>query len=319
VTALLLIGPMVGALLVSNYRDPLLGSHNPVNYSMDLLGLFILEGHWYFNQWTQFYWSKIQGGGPTGNSVYLGIPVFVILGYVWIKRKTLEPNIRQQIYLWFITIGFFFLMALGPTLQVWGKNVWSGAMPYSIMTRVLPFLDLSGVPIRMNMMVAFGASVLCAIGFGELFRQFPKKIIFTLILLAVLVFEIVPKPLTATRIEVPDYVTALSRFPNDGGVLDQVTTNHFLPLYYQTIHGKPIPGGYVSRLTTSVSDAEYAENIAIKNQDYGALWDKYHIRYIVTGHTLQPQAAEPYITIDPVYDQNGIRIYRIGCVCEANK
>ena len=318
IVALLLIAPIIGPLMISNYRDALTGAHNPVKYSLDLLALFIPGGHWMFNQWTQFYWSKLPGNIDE-SSAYIGISVYILLGFVWIKRKTLELIVKQQIYLWLLTMGFFFLMALGPALQVAGKIIWDKGMPYTLMVNVLPFLKLTGVPVRMMVMVIFGASILSAIGFRELFRQFPQKKTFTLILLGVLLFETLPKPLPATRIEVPDYITALAGFPNDGGVIDLVTNDVTLPLYYQTIHGKPITFGYVARLPTSVQVKEWELTKAIYNRDYGKLWDVYHIRYIITHDVLQAEPGDPYISINTVYDHDDIRIYRIGCVCEGNK
>lgn len=318
VIELLLVTPIVGPLIISNYRDPLLGSHDPSIFSLDLLALFIPGGHWLFNRWTQLFWSKLPGN-INESSVYLGLSVYIIMGYVWIKRKTLELISKQHIYLWLFTIGFFALLAFGPSLHVAGKIIWDKGMPYTLLVKVLPFLNLSGVPVRMMVMVILGASVLSAIGFRELFRQFPHKIIFTLLLLGVLLFETLPKPLPANRIEVPEYVTVLAGLPNDGGVVDLVTNDLTLPLYYQTIHGKPIAFGYVSRLPTSVSVKDETLTKTITNRDYGKLWDTYHIRYIITHDTLQAQAAQLYITIETVYDHNNIRIYRLGCICEVDK
>lgn len=317
VAVLLLIGPMVGALLLGNYRDPLLGTHNPVYFSLDLLALFIPGGHWMFNQWTQFFWSKLPGNIGE-SSVYLGISIYVILGYVWIKRKKLDRSVEQQTYLWLLTIGFFFLMALGPAFQVDGKIIWDKAMPYTLLIKGLPFMKLSGLPVRMMIMVIFGASILSAIGFNDLFRQFSKNKIFIFVLLGVLLFETLPRPLPATRLVAPDYITALARLPDDGGVVDLVTNNLTLPLYYQTIHGKPIAFGYVSRLPTSVELKDVTLKKTISNQDFGILWGTYHIRYIITHGSLQTKADEPYIFVKTVYNQDNIRIYRIGCVCEIN-
>ncbi len=106
--------------------------------------------------------------------------------------------------------------------------------------------------------------------------------------------------------------------PNDGGVLDLVAKNSILPLYYQTIHGKPITGGYVSRYPTSVVDKDEQLAKTIVSKDFYKLWVMYHIRYIVTHGTVLAQVGQPYITIKLVYDLHGVRIYRIGCVCEAN-
>jgi hypothetical protein len=317
VVALLLIGPIVGSLLVSNYHDPLVGIHTAASYSLDIFALIIPGQNWLFNQWTRSYWSLLPGGN-TENSVYLGITAFILVGYVWIKRKTLEPNVEKQIYLWLATMVFFFLMALGPALHIVGKIVWDKVMPYTLMLDVLPFMKLSGVPVRMVVMVIFGASFLSAIGFRELFRNFPTKRIFTFVLLAVLLFETLQSPLAAIKIEVPGYVTALAGLPNDGGVLDLVTKDLTLPLYYQTIHGKPITGGYVSRYPTTVENKDEVLAKTIGSQNYGKLWATYHIRYIVTHDTIQTQVGQPYITIKTVYDKNGVRIYRIGCECEGN-
>jgi hypothetical protein len=175
------------------------------------------------------------------------------------------------------------------------------------------------MPVRMMVMVVLGASVLSAFGFRELFRQLPNKKILTIILLGLLLFETMPRPLPVTRIEVPDYVTALAALPNDGGVVDLVTTGMGFPLYYQTIHGKPITFGYVSRLSTSVYFDDVDLTKTINDHNYGKLWGTYHIRYIITQHDLQPPLDQPYISIQTVYDQKGISIYRIGCVCEINK
>jgi hypothetical protein len=317
VLAFLLIGPVVGALLVSNYHDPLAGSHNAAMFPLDLFALIIPGQSWLFNQWTRFYWSKLPGGSGE-NSVYLGITVFILAGYAWLKRKTLEPGIKQQIHLWLATMGFFFLLALGPALQIVGKNVWDKAMPYTLLLDVLPFMKISGVPVRMVVMVIFAASFLSAIGLRELIRNFPRKWYLTMVLLIVLLFETLPARLAAIQIEVPGYVTALAALPNDGGVLDLVTKISSLPLYYQTIDGKPITGGYVSRYPTSVVNQDEVLAETIESRNYAKLWATYHIRYIVTHGTIRAQVGQPYITIKAVYDQSGVRIYRIGCVCEGN-
>jgi hypothetical protein len=315
VIVLLLISPIIGTLLISNYRDPLISPHDPVSYSLDLLALIIPGGGWLFHQWTQFYWSKLPGG-ISESSVCLGLSVFVLLGYVWIKRTALELVIKQQIYLWFMAIGFFFVLALGPALHIAGRVIWNKGMPYTLLVDVLPFLKLSGLPVRMTVMIILGASILSAIGLRELFRQFPQKWLFTFGLLGILLFEALPTPLAATRIEVPEYVTTLAGLPNDGGVVDMVTTGISLPLFYQTIHRKPLVLGYISRVPTSVNEKDVMLVETIRNRDYGKLWDTYHIRYIITHDTIQAQDVQPYMSIKTVYDRNSIRIYRIGCECE---
>src|SRR5664280_1448201 len=100
-----------------------------------------------------------------------------------------------------MVMGFFFLMALGPDLHVAGKIIWNRAMPYSQLLHLFPFMNLSGIPVRMIVMVIFCASIFCAIGFRELFRQFPHKIVLTFALLGILLFETLPSPLPTTIID----------------------------------------------------------------------------------------------------------------------
>ena len=318
IMALLLIAPVVSRLIISNTQDPFIGNHDPTIYSLDLLALFIPGGHWLFNQWTQFFWSKVPGN-INENSVFMGISVYVLLGYAWIKRKTQDLATKQLIYLWSMISGFFLLLAVGPVLHIGGQAIWHKAMPYNQLIKIFPQLSISGVPVRMVVMVVLGAAVLSAIGMRELLRYFPRNSILIILLLVALLFETFPAPIPATRIDVPGYITALAALPNDGGVVDLVTKSPSLPLYYQTIHGKPIAFGYISRVPTSVNERDIMLTQAINEQDYGTLWDTYHIRYVITLDVLHAQVAEPYMTIELVYDQDNVRIYRLGCVCEGNK
>ncbi len=318
VFSLLLVVPIIATLFIINHRDPLLGYHNPAYYSLDLLAIVIPGGHWFFNQWTSFYWSKLPGN-INESSVYISLPVFFFAGFAWFKRKTLAIAERHSLYLWLILSVFFLLLALGPELQINTWIIWRGIMPYTLLVDVFPFLKLSGVPVRMMVMVTLGASVLSAVGFRELLGKSTSRLIGISVLLALLIFETLPKPLPATEVVVPDYVKALAALPNNNGVLDEVTNNLGLELFYQTVHMKPIAFGYVSRLPTSVNQEEDGLKAAVDNKNYEKLWSVYHIRYIVTHDFINSSNVAPYITIELVYDKSDVRIYRIGCVCENGK
>ncbi len=320
-TALLLTGPLIGSLLMSNAHDPLLGAHDPAFFSLDLLGLLIPGGSWLFNNWTRFYWDRLPGN-ITENSVFLALPVFLFIVYLWGKRRFLEPARKLQLYLWSSIAGIFFLLALGPVLDVAGMPVFYQAMPYTLLGRLLPFLDLSGVPARMTAMVALAAAVLSAFALQRLWAQFPRRRFVTLALLAVLLFESLPAPIVTTTVAVPGYVTALAALPNDGGVLDllkpdQVKLGMGLQLYYQTIHGKPITTGYLARLPSSVAATEWPLSLAVAAHDYAKLWGTYQIRYILSSDPLPARPDQPYISLALIYDHPDARIYRLSCLCES--
>jgi hypothetical protein len=312
---LILAGPIVSTLTISNFRDPLLGSHDPSKFSLDPLALILPGGGWILNSLTKFYWSKIPGN-ISESTVYLGLSVYILMGYVFIKRKELEEPIKTQVFLWISVIGIFFFLALGPALQIEGRVIWQKPMPYTLLVYVFPFLRLTGVPVRMSVMIILGASVIAAIGFQELLKHFQKYRFIVLALLGVLLIETLPKPIGGTPQDIPEYISVLAGLPNDGGVVDLITTDASLQMYYQTIHNKPIVFGYLSRTPTSVSEKDTVLLETIKDRDYCKLWDTYHIRYLITFDIIRADDAQSDIFIEDVYTKEDLRIYRIGCKCE---
>src|SRR5687767_13466053 len=110
---------------------------------MDALAPFIPGSHWRFADLTKFYWSKLPGDANE-NSVYLGLSVIFVLLYVWLKRRTLP---FPTIHLWFLIFLFFGILALGPSLHLWGKEVPYIRLPYGLLESVFPPLQISGMPV----------------------------------------------------------------------------------------------------------------------------------------------------------------------------
>jgi hypothetical protein len=302
-----LAGPIVFPLMYLSQVDPLLGAHNSISFSLDLLGLFVPGEGWRFSHWTEAYWSKLPVG-LSEVSVYLGYSVIILLVYIWYKRR--DVDFTSQIYLWFMLLGFFFLMALGPALQVNGTVVYNALMPYTLLEKILPFLKLSGVPIRMVVMITLAASMLSAMALKELFAHTAKNKLIISALLLLLVFEYLPGQLPSTPTEIPAYATALAELPNDGGVLDLAAPTRYVQLYYQTAYQKPLVFGYVSRIPTSLAEKESGIQRAINRDDYARLWDEYHIRYIVT--TKEIEYESPFVSLELVYQDGETNIYRLG-------
>ena len=312
VAVLILTGPVIFPLMYLTRIDPFLDAHNPVTFSLDLLALFIPGETWRFGQLTEFYWSKLPVGISEA-SVYLGYAVIILLVYLWTKRKGMDITDRRETGLWYFLIGFFFLMALGPVLRVNGDVIYEAIMPYTIMEKIIPPLKLSGVPARMVVIVVLSASVLSAMAF-TMIKKSSRGRVFIFLLIAVLFVETLPKSLPATPATYPNYVTALSDLPNDGGVLDLAAPTKYLQLYYQTEHRKPMVFGYVARTPSSVAEKEKGIVRAINRGNYDTLWSEYEIRYIVTPDVIEYN--NPYVFLDLVYQDGEANIYRIECVCE---
>jgi len=286
-------------------------AHKPESFSLDLLAMFVPGENWRFNQWTESYWSKLPLGLSEA-SVYLGYAVIILLVYLWIKRRDIASSEISKPYLWYFLFAFFFLMALGPVLQIGGKAVYDSLMPYTLLEKVIPFLKLSGVPIRMVVMVTLAASVLSAMAVSVI-QNSSRKTILTSLILVLLFIEYLPVRLPSTSTGFPNYVSALADLPDDGGVLDLAAPTKYLQLYYQTQFRKPMVFGYVARTPSSVLEQEKGLVRAINKQDYVTLWDTYHVRFIVTKENIEYD--NPFVSVEMVYQDNEVNIYRLECRC----
>ena len=303
--ALLTSGPLVISLLLLSLSDPLIGAHDALAWSLDLLAPFIPGGHWRFASLTEGYWGKLPGNIHE-SSVYLGLSVVGLLVYVWLKRRGLasfNPG------LWFAVLGFFLVMSLGPVLHVWGAQVGPELLPYAWLEAIFPPLTISGVPLRMMVMVTLAASVLVAMGFKLLLSGSGARRGVAVLLVALMAVEFLPKPLPASALTVPPYVNVLAGLKDDKGVLDTVA-NKTMVLYYQTVHQKPIALGYVSRLPKSVAGIDYQLTQVFEQRDYAKLRRVFGIRYVV----VQPdfQLTSTAIPVKLLYQGPDARVYDLG-------
>ena len=311
-SALILTGPIVFPLLYLTRIDPLLDAHNPASFALDLLALFIPGETWRFSPLTEGYWSKLPLYISEA-SVYLGYSVIVLVIYLVIKRRNMDVNTRSEVSLWFSIILFFFLMALGPVLQIGGRVVYEALMPYTILEKALPFLKLSGVPARMTVMVVLAASALSALAISVLAKS-PRGKVFALLIVALFFVESLPGSLPFTSTDMPEYVSVLAELPDDGGVLDLAAPTKYRQLYYQTAYRKPLVFGYVARTPSSVAEKEKELRRAINRENYPALWSEYRVRYIVTRELIEYD--NPFVSIELVYQDDAVIIYRLECACE---
>jgi hypothetical protein len=305
-TALATSGVLVGSVLLLNARDPLIGAHPVADFSLDLLAPFIPGGHWRFAELTAGYWSSLPGFIHE-SSVHLGLSVVAILVYVWVNRARV-PAFRPG--LWYLVLGFFAVLSLGPALQVWGRQVGPPVLPYAWLEAIFPPLALSGVPVRMMVMVMLAASVIAAMGLKMLFAGGDRKRLLAVALLALLVVEYLPAPIPASRLEVPEYVRVLGALENDGkGVLDTVA-GPTIGLYYQTVHEKPMALGYIARLPRSVATIDAQLFGAWERGDYEELRRVFGVRYLVTYPDVSVSLGAVPATV--VYEDARVRLYDLG-------
>lgn len=276
VAALLTSGLHIEALFTLNRADPLVGAHADLEFSTDLLAPIIPGGHWRFAWLTEPYWSRLPGNIHE-SSVHLGVAVVLLILLVPFWRKRVAT---PDLGLWYSMLLVFFGLSLGPTLQIWGQQTAWTAMPYSWLVKVAPPLQLSGVPVRMMVMVTLCASVIAAVGFKYLIQRGRLSQSFCVLLLVLLTLEYLPKPLPTSAPLMPGYVLTLREGKADGGVIDTVSSKYHA-LYFQTIYDKPMAFGYLARVPSSVvfKNRQLAESLALG--DCPTLQYVYNIRYVV--------------------------------------
>jgi len=152
-------GPLVASFLLLNATDPLWG-FPPKEYSLDLLAPFIPGAHWRFAHLTHFYWSNLRLN-INESSVHIGLAVFCVLIFMWVKRRKFPV---QGLRLWYFILIFFTIMSLGPALHIWGWEIPFIRFPYALFEMVFPPLKVSGVPVRMIIMTTLSAAVISAMG-----------------------------------------------------------------------------------------------------------------------------------------------------------
>ncbi|MDP3941285.1 MAG: hypothetical protein Q8Q49_03150, partial [bacterium] len=259
-------------------REGFQGAHESITFSLDLFSLFIPGGHWRFASITEAFWKKLPGNIQE-SSVSLPISVLFIVGYVWYKIRKI-PEKKSPIKLFFFIFVLFLILAFGPMLQVNGHD--TGLLAPYLIFDLLPVLNLSGVPVRMMVVVHLFAALIFAQGFALLMtRVTPKRIAFAIFLSLLLFIELFPRQIPLSRVEVPKYVYFLKNLPEKYSVIDTYSSP-FSQLYFQTIHNKRMPYGYIARYPTSTGLNFMELNNLLKEEKYSLASKLFSVGYIVT-------------------------------------
>jgi hypothetical protein len=300
--AIVTCGPLLGALSLLALRDPLTGAHAAREFSLDLAAAWIPGGHWRFAALTRPLWSRLPGNIHE-SSVATGIAASV-LAVLAARRGGLGPWTRAIA----VAGAVFFLLALGPVLQVAGVAVLPG-MPYAWLEVLLPPLRLGGTPVRMIVMTLLAISILAGAGW-RILAEGPRalRIVAGAALLAILL-ETLPRPLPTTRAETPAYVAALRDLP-PGAAVDLLHPPA-RALYYQTIHERPMAFGYLSRLPASVAERDARISEAIRGFDFIALCRDFDLHFAIVGPG--PDGLESMPGVEVAYRDDQARILRLRC------
>lgn len=223
------------------------GEEFRLKYSADLLDLFIpstlhsIVGPWAAN--AQSYKADIHAENKTA---YLGI-VLLSLAIVGIRQ--------HKSRFWLGTAIFFALLALGPQLQIAGR-LTGIPLPAALLYQFF-FIRISRFPVRFIVIALLALSVLSAIGMRRLLsilRSHPwnraaLQMVLTTLVIGLLVLDNFTAPFQSTGIYIPPAYAEFGQEKDEYAIFEApiywcTRANYLL---YQTVHQKPIVGGYLSR------------------------------------------------------------------------
>lgn len=271
-----LVAPLPLALLRLNHREILTGSHPSRVLSTNIFTPFLDGGYWRFGWLTDWYWSHVPSAFSE-TSIYLGLSVIVVALIGFFQRK----KIKKDILFWLI-LGFTFgILSYGPRLMIGNNSIEAVPLPYSLLEKALPALKLSGVPVRMMVMVTLSAAVICALVLARLKLPERRSTLLLAAFCLVLFIEVWPTDLPLTTNKYPQYTKALKALPA-GIVFDNAPTTSPAILYNQTYHEKPIMLGYISRTPKSVEDKDWLIVAAVLENRLSEVCSVFKVRYYTT-------------------------------------
>jgi hypothetical protein len=171
---------------------------------------------------------------------------------------------RRQALWWLVVAVGFTLLAMGPRLQIDGQML-NLPLPYHLLSKLIPAFSITGIPGRFIVMTSLALAILAAYGLATLIDWLPNKIHHqpatesrkisrprltsfigaAVVLLITLEYLAVPLRLTATALD--DFYYRMAADSEPYAILDIKWDANFL-LHVQTIHGKPLVGGWLARL-----------------------------------------------------------------------
>ena len=196
-------------------------------------------------------WLMSLKGGYLESVVSIPIVVVLTMFVAWRMGWRASP--------WWAALALAFgALALGPFIHVAGVNTYVPG-PWALL-RYVPILGLARTPTRFSVVMMLAAAVLFATALEWIGRRHPERRWLVLAVVAVLLLaELLPAPMTLHSAEVPRFYQEVAAAPGDVRVLELPTgvsdgtasVGNFSARYqfFQTAHGKPLIGGYLSRVS----------------------------------------------------------------------
>jgi len=196
---------------------------------------------------------------------WLGVVPLVVLA-MW-RGRWLD---RDEARCWKIVLLTFAVWALGPFLMVAGIN--AGLPLPQALARFIPLVDNARVPGRAMVGVYLSLAVLMALRLADATvksaasRWSPGSAALEWALIALLAFDFLAAPIRLTELDRPVVYQRLAAIDDDAPMIEVpfgigdglsagIGAQDRRILYYATIHGHPVVGGFIGRMPPGVAQA----------------------------------------------------------------
>jgi len=203
-------------------------------------------------------------------TIYLGFIATVLagLGVFYLRKK-------KELWLWLAVAGTAFVLSLGPSIQI-ATTTWNVWLPFRLV-QLVPILNIIRAPSRFVIIIYLAVAVLAGYGICFLQEKFTDKKVFrivSVIICGLVLLEFYPVNTPETDLYMPAGYGQLMKDTSDFAILESPAlwmsglknASNYYPietLYFQTIHGKKIANGYVTRVDKNLIDA-YADQPLVK-------------------------------------------------------
>jgi hypothetical protein len=227
---------------------------------------------------------------------------------------------RADVRRWAAIASIFLIWALGPYLVAFGHRL--PILLPATMVRYLPIVANARIPGRAMVVVYLALSALSSIGLAALLGRGHRALAVALV--AIVVVDYAPAPAPVFRLDRPAVYDVLRAQRGEGAVceLPMGLRDGFgergrfdsRVMFYQTIHERPMTGGFVARLPPQIAEAYLPDPVLgtllrlsggdplnaerpPQAADAGALLLAHRIRFVVVNRRTSPPDLLTYVRI----------------------
>lgn len=254
-SALVVLAPLLWALglRIAEGRfvsPPLPWRSSPAG--VDLLAFLMPNPtHALFGEPFRSWLGRLRPDGFVESTASLTITGLAVVGTALLRRVPLPRS-------WVAFTLFFATLSLGPFVWIGGANTCVPT-PWALL-RYLPGVSLARTPTRFAIVTMLGFAVLFAVALRGLALRAPQhRALLLVVVAAVLGFELAPLPRRLYAADMPAIYSRIAADPCPVRVLElpfglrdgtrSVGDFSTRAQFHQTFHGKPLLGGYVSRIS----------------------------------------------------------------------